>query len=177
MKPFIIQTLRLSASIMLFIFMSCSKENPITSIANEENASTELGTPLTARSVSQDFYDISYKINNCIETILIQGRVHIMYNDFRVTPGGHFTFSSHYNSKGTGFAYKSGNQYEWINIGKKEYSGNLENGAYHATYAIKSKLVGKGSVPDTEMLYTYTLRINANGEITLDNMKVTSTCD
>ncbi len=160
------------ASLSMLLFTQCQKTELTASPGNPE-----LTDAVSARSMQHDEGIVHMKINNCIETILIDGEYKFIFEDFRVTPGNQFSLRSHYEMKGKGVGAKSGNQYEWINTGGKSFTGSFENGEYHQTYRLNERLIGHGVVPDSKFDISYTLRINANGEIVVDDFKFSSSCD
>lgn len=158
------------------IFSQCQKSDELSpkGLIPDRN---ELMQPLSARSMNHDAGVFNFKVDNCVETIYLSGEYKFIFSDFKVTEGGRFSIHSKYEIKGEGIGAKSGITYVWIAaLGKSQY-GNFTNGQYSQTYFSRTKIIGHGEWPDANIDFSYSFRLNANGEVVVDDIKAKSSCD
>jgi hypothetical protein len=160
----------------IVLFTQCQKSDELSPM-NLNPDRNELSQSLSARGMNHDEGVFNFKVDNCIETIFLTGEYKFIFSDFKITNGGRFSIHSKYEIKGRGIGAKSGNVYEWLASLGKSTSGNFINGQYSQTYFSRTKIIGHGDLPDTFIDFSYSFRINANGEIVVDDVKATSTCD
>ena len=130
--------------------------------------------PELATVPNPSFQPFAFAVDNCVETVDVSGTFHEVVQFF-VGPRGKEHFRFHLNAKGTGIGQSTGARYQW-NDRLFDITNVAPVGAVPFVLNDYARLIGQGGAVNSRLAIQVKVTINANGDATVDRLRVRDAC-
>ncbi len=130
--------------------------------------------PELAAVPNPSFQPFAFAVDNCVETVDVSGTFHEVVQFF-VGPRGKEHFRFHLNAKGTGIGQSTGARYQW-NDRLFDITNVAPVGAVSFILNDYARLIGQGGAVNSRLAIQVKVTINANGDATVDRLRVRDVC-
>ncbi len=120
--------------------------------------------------------DLDLYLDNCVEQVHLTGKLTSKFRLDKNPEDNQYKTNFHLTAHGVGEGLVSGKKYSYSENRAEIIHSTLINGHFNFISKSKVKLIGRGSAPNSEMIFTLHITINANGELVVVIMDASSQC-
>lgn len=121
--------------------------------------------------------DLDLYLDNCAEQVHLTGKLTSKFRLDKDPEDHQYKTNFHLTAQGTAVGLVSGKKYSYSENRAEIIHSTQINSHFNFISKSKVKLIGQGAAPNSEMIFTLRITINAHGELVVVLIDASSECD